>query len=225
MEIARSRLADVGRDLGDGGGVEAGVLADVERLEMKAVGADLDQQRIDQHLRQAVAVVFGEAGAQQGEVVEQIGGAGVGGKRRFGGERQAGLRGRSQPHHDAGDEQAEALVAEALFDRGLAGGAKLVEVAVEQRRDLGGDGNLLDRAAKLLEDVLQAAAVVVEQQVLRHGRASRVTSETTKGLPSRSPPIQEPKLTSWGRLEMAVGLGVSRLRSGYSAARAAATSE
>ncbi len=37
--------------------------------------------------------------------------------------------------------------------------------------------------------------------------ASRVASGVTKGLPSRSPPIQEPKLTSWGRSASA-GLGV-----------------
>ena len=33
-------------------------------------------------------------------------------------------------------------------------------------------------------------------------RASRVACGVTKGLPSRSPPIQEPKLTSWGSSQM-----------------------
>ncbi len=48
-----------GRDLGDGGGVDAGVLTDIERLQMEAVGADLHQERVDEHLGEAVAVVFG----------------------------------------------------------------------------------------------------------------------------------------------------------------------
>ena len=38
-------------DFGDGGGVDAGVLADVEGLQVQAVGADLEQQRVDEHLR------------------------------------------------------------------------------------------------------------------------------------------------------------------------------
>ena len=38
-----------GRKLTQCGGVDAGVLADVERLQVQAVGADLQQQRIDQH--------------------------------------------------------------------------------------------------------------------------------------------------------------------------------
>ena len=35
------------RELGDGGGVDAGVLADVERLQVEAVGADFEQERVD----------------------------------------------------------------------------------------------------------------------------------------------------------------------------------
>ena len=34
--------------LGDGGGVDARVLADVQRLQVQAVGADLKQQRVDE---------------------------------------------------------------------------------------------------------------------------------------------------------------------------------
>ncbi len=47
-------------DLGDGGGVDAGVLADVECLEVQAVGADLHEERVDEHLGEAGAVVLDE---------------------------------------------------------------------------------------------------------------------------------------------------------------------
>ncbi len=58
---------------------------------------------------------------------------------------------------------------EALFEGVLAGGAQLREVAIEQRGEFGGDGNLLGGAGQLLEDVLQAAAIVGQQQRVRHG--------------------------------------------------------
>ena len=51
-------------DLCDGGGVHLGVLANVERLQVQAVGANLQQQRIDQHLGEAVAAVLDEGVAQ-----------------------------------------------------------------------------------------------------------------------------------------------------------------
>ena len=79
------------------------------------------------------------------------------------------MRRGSEAHHDAGDEQADGFVGEALFEGGLAGGAELGEVAVEQRGEFGGDGDLLGGAAELLEDVLQAAAVVGEEQRVGHG--------------------------------------------------------
>ena len=80
-------------DLGDGGGVDAGVLADVERLEVEAVGADLEQERVDEHAGEAAAVVLEEAGAEDGEVAEEVGGAGVGAESGVGRERDAGLCG------------------------------------------------------------------------------------------------------------------------------------
>ncbi len=58
---------------------------------------------------------------------------------------------------------------EAFFESGLAGGAKLREVAFEQSGELGGDRDLLGGARQLLEDVLQAAAVVGEKQRVGHG--------------------------------------------------------
>ena len=112
------------------------MLADVERLQVQAVGADLHQQRVDEHLREAVAAVFDEAVAQDGEVGEQVGGAGVGRERGIGGKRDGRLRRGAEAHHDAGDEQADGLVGETLFERGLAGGAELREVAVEQSGEL-----------------------------------------------------------------------------------------
>ncbi len=81
---------EVLRDLCDGGGVDARVLANVERLQMQAVGADLEQQRIDSIARQAAAVVADEAVAQDGEVGDQFGGARV--WRERGVRRAAGRR-------------------------------------------------------------------------------------------------------------------------------------
>ena len=108
------------------------MLADVERLEMEAVGADFHQERVDEHLGETVAVVLDEAGADGGDVADEVGGTGVGLERGGGGERDAGLRRGSETHHDAGDEQAEVFEVETLFECGLAGGAELGEVAVEE---------------------------------------------------------------------------------------------
>ncbi len=157
-----------GGDLGDGGGVDAGVLADVEGLEVQAVGADLDQQRIDEHLGEARAAVVDQRVAEGGEIGEELGGAGVGLERGVCWNRNGGLRSGSEAHHDAGDEQADGFVGEALAESVLAGGAELSEVAVEQGGQFGGDGHLLGGAGELLEDILQAAAVVGEQERVGH---------------------------------------------------------
>jgi hypothetical protein len=92
--------------------------------------------------------------------VEEIGGAGVGLERGVGWEWDARLGCRPEPHHDAGEQQAGALVGETFFEGVLAGGAELGEVGAEESFDLGGDGRLLGGTAELLEDVLEAAAVV-----------------------------------------------------------------
>ncbi len=42
-------------------------------------------ERIDEHLGEAVAVVFGQRVAEDGEIAEKIGGAGVGRERGVGG--------------------------------------------------------------------------------------------------------------------------------------------
>ena len=105
----------------------------------------------------------------------------------------------AEAHDDAADQQARGLERKTLLKLRLAGVAKLAEVGVEQHGELGRDGDQARRGGELIEDVLQAAAVVGEEQVARHASASRVASGVTKGLPSRSPPIHEPKLTSCGR--------------------------
>ena len=48
------------------GGMDASVLADVERLQVQAVGADLDEQRVDEEFGEAVSAVFDEAVAETG---------------------------------------------------------------------------------------------------------------------------------------------------------------
>ena len=158
------------REFGDGGGVDAGVLADVEGLEVEAVGADFEEEGIDEEVGEAVAAVVDEAVAEDGEVAEEIGGAGVG--RRARGWAGAGRWiGAWQPRRIMMQERSrrERLVGEAIFEGVLAGGAELGEVGAEERFELGGDGDLLGGAAELLEDVLQAAAVVAEEQGVGHG--------------------------------------------------------
>ena len=113
--------------------MDFGVLADVEGLEVEAIGSDLHEERVDQHLGEAVAVVLEEAVAEDGEVAEEIGGAGVGAECGVGRKRDAGLRGGSEPHHDAGDQEAEIFEVEALFEGCLPGGAELGEVFFEER--------------------------------------------------------------------------------------------
>ncbi len=95
---------------------------------MQAVGADFEQERVDEQLGEAVAAVLDERVAEDGEVGEEIFGAGVEGERRVGRQRDGGLRRGSEAHHDAGEEQADGFVGEALFEGGLAGGAEVCRV-------------------------------------------------------------------------------------------------
>ncbi len=55
-------------DLGDGGGVDAGVLANVQRLQMQPVRANLHQQRVDEHLGKTVAAVFNQRVTQSRQI-------------------------------------------------------------------------------------------------------------------------------------------------------------
>ena len=79
------------------------------------------------------------------------------------------MRRPAEAHHDAADEEAGGLEGEAIFEGGVAGVAELVEVAVEEEREFGGDGDELGGAGDVVEDVLQAVAVVREEEVARHG--------------------------------------------------------
>ncbi len=164
-------MSRVLREFGEGGGVDAGVLADVEGLEVEAVGADFEEEGVDEELGEAVAVVLFEALAEDGEVGEEFGGAGVGGER--GGAGRGGAGAFAEAGHHAGDEEADALVGEAADEGVLGGGgagdADLVEVAVEECGEGGGDGDLLGGAGELLEDVFEAMEVVAEDQIAGHG--------------------------------------------------------
>ena len=136
---------------------------------MEAVGADLEQQRVDERLREAAATVLDKAGVQDGEVGDELRSAGVGLQRRAGRGRYGDLRRSAKAHHDAADEQADGLEGEAGLELGLAGGAQLLHVAIEERGQLGRDGDLLGGTGELVGDVLQAAAVVCEEQAVGHG--------------------------------------------------------
>ena len=107
---------------------------------------------------------------QHHEVADELFGAGVGLQRRAGGWRDGDLRRTAEAHHDEADEQTDGLEGETLFEFGLAGGAQLLHVTFQQRGKLRRDGNLLGGAAKLVGDVLQAAAVVGVEQAVGHGQ-------------------------------------------------------
>ena len=64
----------------DGGGVYACVLAEVERVEVEAEGADGEDERVDVLRGEALAVVLRERVAEELEVVGELLGVGVGGK-------------------------------------------------------------------------------------------------------------------------------------------------
>ncbi len=156
------------RELGDGGGVDAGVLADVQRLQVQTIRADLHHEWIDEHFGETMALVGDQAGMERREIAEKVGGPRVRRESRVGRNWNGGLRSRSQAHHDAGDEQTNGLVLETLFESRLSGSSELAEVAIQQGSELWRDGNLLDGARQLLEDVLQAAAVVGKQDAVGH---------------------------------------------------------
>ena len=54
------------------------MLANVQRLQMQAAGAYFDQQRIEQHLGEANAFVLRQTLAQQLQIFNEFGRAGVG---------------------------------------------------------------------------------------------------------------------------------------------------
>ena len=90
--------------------------------------------------------------------------------------------------------------------------------------DLGGDGNLLGGAAELFEDVLQAAAVVGEQEGVRHGERFAGGLRGDEGVAVAV--ASDPGAEADELREVGDGVGVCWPDlGGYSAARAAATSE
>src|ERR1019366_7191179 len=149
-------------DFGDGGGVDTRVLAYVEGLQVKAVGADFEQEWIDEHAGEAAATVANEAGAKHAEIADEVGGADVWLERGLRGQWNGEMRAPAETHHDAAHEQAGGFVGETILERGLAGGSELLQVAVEQEREFRRDGDEAGGTGELVEDVLQATAVVME---------------------------------------------------------------
>jgi hypothetical protein len=70
----------VGDGFLQGGGVEARVLADIECVEVKAEGADLEDERINEGAGDAQAAILFERGAQGVQVVEEFVDGAVGGE-------------------------------------------------------------------------------------------------------------------------------------------------
>ena len=103
------------------------VLANIERVQMQAEGAHLQDQRIDQGARNAQAAIGGQRGAQRFQIVEKLLHGAVGGqhlgqlflplRQRVGGDRQelaprrlpGMLHGPLNPRLEADDEAAIVL--------------------------------------------------------------------------------------------------------------------
>ena len=86
-------------------------------------------------------------------------------------QRDGDVRRAAETHHDAADEEAGGLVGDAVFEEGLSGVAKLAEIAVEQHSELGRNSDDAGGGGELVEDVLQAAAVVGKDEGARHGES------------------------------------------------------
>ena len=140
-----------------------------------------------------------EAVAEDGEI-RGVGGAGVGlerGIRREAGREICGVAPRRIMMQAM--SRRTRLMGEALFEGGLAGGAELGEVAVEQSGRARRRRDLLGGAGELLEDVLQAAAVVGEEQSVGHGEGFAGGLRGDEGIAVAVAADPGAEATSWGR--------------------------
>ena len=128
-------------------GVNARVLADVERVQMEAEGAHLQDERIDERARDAQAAIGGQRGAQSFEIVEKFVHRAVGGQHL--GELVLALR-----QGVGRDGQARA--------RAWAGCSIWIERALDARLEAD------DEAAIVLELVLLAEDLRLGRVHLRH---------------------------------------------------------
>ena len=136
---------------------------------MQAVGADFDQEWVDEESGEPFTLVGKQRGAQDGEIGEQVGGSRVVRQTRGGcGNGEGG--GEAEAGHDADDQQTETLELEALAEGcGEAAGAvrvafELEQVTIDAGFNLQRDGYLLGRAAELVKEYLQALAIVAEEE-------------------------------------------------------------
>src|SRR5882762_5161128 len=127
----------------------AGVLADVECLQMQAVGFDLDDERIDPHLSEALSAVFDERVTDEFEIVQEFACVFVRRKRDTCRAGKRDMRCAADAQKDAGEHEAYLLKVKA--------GAKLftvvwqlAEIALDRFAKLGCDGGLVGAAAHLL---------------------------------------------------------------------------
>ena len=134
-----------GSQLCDRSGVDARMLANVERLQVQAVGTGLQNQRVDEQSGKPAAAIFFQARAQGCEISKKLCGACVWRQRTFrlrrsllcGGRR---LRAAAEPDHDASDKQPGKLMREAIDEAEIravgAGGAQRLQICVELRVQL-----------------------------------------------------------------------------------------
>ena len=201
-------------ELGHGGGVDAGVLADVERLQMQAVGAGFEEQRIDQQSCEARAACCrrGSGGVWQYPREALLLACTARAVWRWRVSRTA-------TQSETAEECAlppRRIMMQAMNSRTDSCGKRstrrssgelgpaarsVVQVLVQALFDsLAETGTCLVELASCSKTFCRRRQVVVRRGDRRDmASASVVVEGVTKGLPSRSPPIQEPKVTSSGR--------------------------
>lgn len=186
-------LAEAVEELAEGVVVGVGVFADVHGGELEAEGGEGAQGAVHAAVGEECAAVLAQRGLDEGEVAEELAGAEVVAVGLVRGALGEALLGVLQLLPDAGGLEPVGL----LGVEPLVAGADLgqpLQVALEGfQQFLGGAGvadGVGEEAAQLvdhLQGVVDAVLVLEDEDVPGH-------LGVTLGLPSRSPPIQVPKV-------------------------------
>ena len=154
--------------------MHAGVLTNIQRLQMQAVRPNFQQQRVQQHLRQPAPFIGHQRPTKYVQIPKKISRTRIERQwrstRRWSSSRR--IRALPQPRHHARHQQPNGLMRKAshqpLLRSVRAGDADFVQVSLQQRGQFSGHGNLLRRARKLLKDIAKPFQIVPEQKLPRH---------------------------------------------------------
>ncbi len=199
--------------------MNAGVLADVERVQVQPEGADHEQQRIDECFREAKAAVRGQTAAHHGEVFKEIARGTIGRQ-----PRQRGLQ-----HFRIGVEFAcRALdagphtgqVTAVSFElkaraKGLGVGVQLRLESLQPCLQFVAHRQLLRRGGQQIDGLLQPLIVVIEQPRARRQdrlpRHVRRDERIAVAIPA-DPRAEGQQQRQLGKLEVEAVLALQRSR-------------